>query len=144
MCTLISGGHAQTCSPGRVEDESDDDPLINRKYGLPAECFAYVCDPLRPTTWKLPYRLIDGSPDPKRLPGAINAVVANYKGSNVDIPETVIPGVLVLLGRAAWELGSMPGQSSRKTADCYKKLHDSLHQHGRLYDIEQDSAPGGR
>ncbi len=53
-------------------------------YQLPASCFAYVGDPAHPGTWKLPYRLIDGSIDERRLPKAIQAILSNYRGVKVS------------------------------------------------------------
>ena len=49
-------------------------------YQLPASCFAYIGDPAHPGTWKLPYRLINGSIDERRLPKAIQAILSNYRG----------------------------------------------------------------
>ena len=55
--------------------------LVHPKYKLPAPCFAYVPDASRPAMWKLPYRLVDGAVDPKRLPMAIQAILGNYRGT---------------------------------------------------------------
>ena len=49
------------------------------KYHLPARCFGYVGDPGDPRTWKLPYLLVDGRPDPRRLPKAVQALLPNYR-----------------------------------------------------------------
>jgi hypothetical protein len=109
--------------------------LLHPKYNIPAHCFAYVGQADDPTTWKLPYRLADGSIDLKRLPKAIQAILSNYRGAKVSsIPEADIPQVLVRLGQAAARLGRMPHQSGKPTA-IYQQLADALEQVGRLDEI---------
>ncbi len=102
--------------------------LLHHKYGIPARCFAYVGDPSRPTTWHLPYRVMDGSVDSKRLPKAIQAILTDYRGATVgSVPEPAIPAVLERLAGAARELGRMPDQRP-DTAEAYQLLHDALLQ----------------
>lgn len=109
--------------------------LLHPKYKVPCRCFGYVGNPLKPATWKLPYRLQDGSPDEKHLPGAIRAVVSNYRGvHNKTIPEKAVPDVLVRLGQAAWEASRMPGQTN-KPLPSYQMLYDALYQFDRLGEI---------
>ena len=88
------------------------DSLVHPKYKIPARCFAYVSNANDPGTWKLPYRLVDGNVDLKRLPKAIQCIITNYRGAKVSgIPERDIPDVLVRLARAAISVGKMPDQS---------------------------------
>lgn len=109
--------------------EQSNDLYLHPKYKVSASCFAYVGDPNRSTSWKLPYLLQNGTPDPKRLPKAISAVTANYRGVKVkDIPEQAIIGVLKRLAEAAEKLGKMP-QQNPKTTDCYKQLAEVLEQY---------------
>ncbi len=113
-----------------------DTELLHPKHRVPARCFGYVGNPLKPATWKLPCRLIDGSPDEKHLPGAIRAVLTNYRGAyNKTIPEEAIPDVLVRLGKAAWEAKKMPGQASKPLVS-YQLLYDALYQKDRLEEIK--------
>lgn len=111
------------------------DTLLHPKYKIPARCFAYVGHASDPNTWKLPYRLTDGSIDVKRLPKAIQSILSNYRGTKVSgIPEHDIPNILVRLARAAVSLGKMPHQSGR-TARTYQQLAEVLEQLGRLEEV---------
>ena len=102
-------------------------PLLHQKYCLPAQCFAYVGDANRPTTWKLPYLLKDGNIDVKRLPKAIQAILSNYRGARISsVPEKAIPDVLRRLASAAEQLGKMPHQG--ETAEVYEMLAQVLKQ----------------
>jgi hypothetical protein len=105
--------------------------LLHPKYCLPAQCFAYVGDANRPTTWKLPYLLEDGNIDVKRLPKAIQAILSNYRGARVSsVPEKAIPDVLRRLAAAAEQLGRMPHQG--ETAEVYEMLAQALKQVERI------------
>ncbi len=116
--------------------------LLHPKYKLPARCFAYVGDRVDTKTWKLPYLLSDGLPDLKRLPKAIQAVIGNYRGTNVTgIPERQLPDVLTKLGRAAVQAGKMPFQV-KKTAAIYKQLEATLDKLGRLEEVKATAPPG--
>jgi len=109
--------------------------LLHPKYKLPAECFGYIGHPGKPTTWKLPYCNPDGSPDAKRLPKAIQAILSNYRGVKVSgIPEQAIPDVLVRLALAAVRSGKMPHQTG-DPAPVYQQLADVLEQLGRIIDV---------
>lgn len=113
------------CHPSESGEE-----LLHPKYHLPATCFAYVPNPSQPGTWKLPYRLIDGSIDEKRLPKAIQAILSNYRGAKVSsIPDEDIPAVLLRLARGAESIGKMPDQRG-DTAAIYQQLADVLKQIG--------------
>ncbi len=108
---------------------SSDPSLLHPKYHIPAHCFAYVEDPTKPKTWKLPYRLIDGSIDKKRLPKAIQAILSNYRGAGVKmIPEKHIPGVLARLSAGAAEIGKTPEQTC-DLADAYRLLDQAVKQY---------------
>lgn len=108
--------------------ESAEHSLVHPKYRIAAHCFAHVGDANKPATWKLPYRLADGTVDLKRLPKAIQCVISNYRGSKVaGIPDLAIPDVLVRLARAAASIGKMPGQS-QTTSPAYRQLADILKQ----------------
>lgn len=122
---LPDGGHESA-------DAATDGELLHAKYELPARCFAYVGMTQVPHTWKLPYRLADGSPDTKRLPKAIQAILSNYRGARVLIPRESVPDALVRLGRAARELGKLPCQNGGRAADAYAGLHRGLEQLARL------------
>jgi hypothetical protein len=114
-------------------------PLLHAKYQIPARCFAHVGEASRPTTWKLPYLLGDGSVDLKRLPQAIQAILSHYRGVKVGgVPEKAIPEVLVTLARAAARLGKMPHQSAAP-AEVYVQLWAALDQLGRLKEVENPS-----
>ena len=122
--TLLKSG-----SVTRVENtgEGSNAQLLHPKYCLPAQCFAYVGDANRPTTWKLPYLLEDGNIDVKRLPKAIQAILSNYRGARVSsVPEKAIPDVLRRLAEAAEQLGRMPHHG--ETAEVYEMLAQALKQ----------------
>lgn len=105
--------------------------LRDRKYGLPARCFAYAPDPSRPATWKLPYRRADGAVDAARLPKAIQCILTNYRGARVSgIPEAKIPGVLRILEQAARSGGHMPDQNPSAAA-AYRELAEAIGQISR-------------
>jgi len=112
--------------PGLVGDDS----LLHPKYQLPAGCFAYVGNPQRTSTWKLPYLQADGTIDSKRLPKAIQSVLRDYRGEQVRLPEEVVPGVLARLAEAAVRQGRMPDQDPTP-APIYLALRDSLSQFAR-------------
>jgi len=112
-------------SSASVESEGQ---LLHHKYRLPARCFAYVGDATDTRTWHLPYVNADGSVDNKRLPGAIGAILRNYRGAHVtSIPEAAIPDVLARLAQAADRAGKMPGQTARP-ADAYVQLAATMEQ----------------
>lgn len=115
------------------------DILLHAKYNLPARCFAYVPDASAPGGWKLPYRLVDGAVDVRRLPAAIRSVVSNYRGTRLkSVPEGAIPDVLVRLALAARHLGCLPYQGGQ-TSQTYHDLEMVLAQLGRLEEVK--SAP---
>lgn len=104
--------------------------LLHPKYKLPATCFAYAPDTSRPATWKLPYRLSDGTVDAKRLPKAIQAILSNYRGTKVGgIPESDMPAVLARLASAAASEGRMPPEALAPAA-IYQQLAQVLEQLG--------------
>ena len=119
---------------GEIEVSVGDDELLHHKYRLPARCFAYVGAANEPGTWKLPYLLADGTPDLKRLPKAIQAILSNYRGVKVTMPREAVADVLVRLGMTAASLGKMPCQCN-PTADAYVEAHDALDQLERLSDV---------
>lgn len=112
------------------QPEGAADGLLHPKYQLPARCFAFVANYVKPHTWKLPYLLADGTVDAKRLPKAIQAILSNYRGVKVSgIPEEAIPAVLSRLAQAAAQAGHMPPQACNP-APIYKQLADALDQLG--------------
>lgn len=111
--------------PGLLDDGS----LLHPKYQLPAGCFAYVGDPRRTSTWKLPYLEADGTVDSRRLPKAIQSVLRDYRGEQVRLPEEAVPDVLARLASAAARQGRMPDQDPTP-APIYLALRDSLRQFG--------------
>jgi hypothetical protein len=109
--------------------------LLHPKYHLPARCFGYVGDPGDPRTWKLPYLLGDGRPDPRRLPKAVQALLTNYRGAVAStVPEDAVIDTLVRLGCAVGMLGKMPGQCPEPAA-VYVELAAALTQAGRLAEL---------
>lgn len=130
---------APVASPAPDEPSTPESPapagLLHPKHKVPAECFAYVGDASKTATWKLPYRLADGSVDEQHLPGAIRAVLSNYRGTHIKtIPESAIGDVLVRLGKAAAEIRKLPGQTP-KPLESYQQLYDALHQMQRLAEL---------
>jgi len=122
-------------SPQEPEIPLSDTALLHPKYKIPAECFGYVGNSGKPNTWKLPYCNADGSPDTKRLPKAIQAILSNYRGVKVSgIPEQAIPDVLVRLALAAVRAGKMPHQTG-DPAPAYQQLAAVLEQLGRINEI---------
>lgn len=109
--------------------------LLHPKHKRPAECFAYVGDASQPKSWKLPYRMPDGSVDEQHLPGAIRAVLSNYRGAHIrTVPEAAMPDVLVRLGVAAAQIRKLPGQTPNPLAS-YQLLYDALRQIQRLEEL---------
>jgi hypothetical protein len=125
--------HTGPCDPQSSADEqhatlAHTGQVLHPKYGLPMACFAYVGDPLKTSSWRLPYRLLDGNVDEKRLPKAIQCIVTNYRGARVSgIPETAVPDVLRRLAASAAVLGRMPHQQ-KSTALVYQQLQQALDQ----------------
>lgn len=118
--------------------------LLHPRYGRPARCFAYVGDASRTSTWKLPFRLVDGSIDTKRLPKAIGSILTNYRGAQVHtIPEKAIPAVLTRLAEAAQSLGYMPPAASRP-APVYLELAEVLKRLPAGKPIKSKSGPTGK
>lgn len=107
---------------------SDDESLLHPKYKIPARCFAYVGDPEKTSTWKLPYLLQDGRTDLKRLPKAIQSLASNYRGTKVGgIPDKAIPHVFRRLAAAAQREGKMPAPGI-EVAQAYRILEEILRQ----------------
>ncbi len=79
----------------------------------PARCFAYVPDPEKPDTWKLPIYHADGSVDQERLPKAYAALTSNYRGQSADVPASARAGVLAKI-RSAYKKAGMdwPGKKA--------------------------------
>ena len=73
----------KTNSEKLMDGKTITDELLNKQYKLPSRCFAYVGDPNKPNTWKLPYLLYDGSVNISRLPSAIGCIVTNFRGLQV-------------------------------------------------------------
>lgn len=102
--------------------------LLHPKYAIPVNCFAYVGNASKTSTWRLPYKKADGKIDEKRLPKAIQAILTNYRGAQVSgIPVDAIPSVLRRLRDAAEALGRLPPQTE-KPAKVYQELLDTLEQ----------------
>lgn len=122
------------------ESPGDADEPLHPKYGIPARCFAYVPSLENPKTWSLPYRRIDGSVDTRRLPGAINAVVRRYRGTELTkVPEADVAGVLVRLGTAAVEIGKLTAEMPCTSSNTYDLLGAALHQVGKFDEVFQAS-----
>ncbi len=112
--------------------------LLHHKYRLPARCFAYVGNAAHPSTWKLPYRSLEGSPDHARLPKAIQSILSNYRGTHVHgIPDSAVRGVLQRLAQAAGELGRLPSQTA-DAAPIYVSLAAALEQFGDSASTAED------
>jgi hypothetical protein len=94
-----------------------------------------IADANDPRTWKLPYLAEDGAVDTGRLPGAIRAVISNYRGTKVQtIPEAAVPEVLVRLGRGAASIRKLPGQGGVPNT-TYEQLAAILEQLGKLEEV---------
>jgi hypothetical protein len=128
---LSTRGIYRSPQPAAATDAqaADEDALLHPKYQLPARCFAYVGHPQRTSTWKLPYLSADGSIDDRRLPKAIQAVLRDYRGEQVRLPEDQVPAVLTRLAAAAARQGRMPHQDPTPAA-IYQALADTLGQLG--------------
>jgi len=82
------------------------------KGGLGAGCFAYMGDPDDPSTWKLPYRKADGTPDEAHLRAAVAALSpGGHRGRRVEIPPEASPHVKARLQAAYQELGYTEDQT---------------------------------
>jgi hypothetical protein len=111
-----------------IPEAGDGEALLHPKYKLPARCFAYVGDHVKPQSWKLPYLNEDGTIDAKRLPKAIQCILSNYRGARVGgIPEQSIPAVLARLADAAARAGHLSPAASNP-APVYRQLADALKQ----------------
>jgi len=110
---------------GGLEPCAAADAPLDPKHHLPAASFAYVGDPADPATWKLPYRHADGSPDGRRLPLAIEAVLGTYRGGHAKIPAASRRKVLETLAAAARELHRMPPEEAHPRP-LYRKLAAAL------------------
>lgn len=111
--------------------------LLHPKYHIPVGCFAYVGDSGRPSTWKLPYLLADGTVDAKRLPKAVQCILSNYRGARVGgIPEEAIPAVLERLAGAARHAGHLPPKACHPAA-IYRQLSEVLEQFQRSGSLER-------
>jgi hypothetical protein len=127
-------------APPGTDAGSDAGITLHPKYRLPAQCFAYVGDYRKPGTWKLPYLLVDGTVDTKRLPKAVQAILSNYRGAKVaGIPEQSIPSVLHRLAQAARHMGHMPPECSNP-APVYRQLAEALEQLG----VTSDAVAAGK
>lgn len=117
-----SGGAAPPSGGGGAVNE-----LLDRKYHLPARCFAYTPDLGKPATWKLPYLEASGAVDAARLPKAIQCILTNYRGMRARIPEAAVPDILRALEAAARRCGHMPEQNPG-TAPVYHELAAAMAQ----------------
>jgi hypothetical protein len=125
----------ETATSSKARTYVVDGEFTHPRYRLPARCFAYAGDLGDPDSWKLPYLLVDGKVDAKRLPKAIQSIVSNYRGETVrSIPTPDLPEVLFKLARAAASLGKLPHQCN-KPAPTYQRLADTLAELGRLTDV---------
>ena len=139
----LLGGHCSVADEPAKAEGPQAGELLHHKYKIPARCFAYVGNAADPATWHLPYMLPDGNPDTKRLSGAIQAILSNYRGARLSsVPEKDIPDVLVRLAKAAASLGKMPYQSPNAAA-AYVQLEEVLRQLDRLGEIAGASGSSG-
>lgn len=82
---------------------------LHPRLQLPAACFAFVGDPMRPATWKLPYRRADGRADLRRLIAAAHHAAASLATPiRGGVPYGELPVVIHRLADAARELGQLP------------------------------------
>lgn len=115
--------------------------LSHPKYRLPCHCFAFVGDASDCSTWKLPYLDADGRVDEKRLGGAVRAIIANYRGAKVSIPESAVPATLARLGKAAASVGRIGPAAPSNVAATYARLAEVLLQLGLLEQVLSSAAP---
>lgn len=117
------------------------DELLHPKHRLPARCFAYVPSLENPETWSLPYRRTDGSVDTRRLPGAVNAVVRRYRGTELTkVPEADVASVLVRLGKAALEIGKLTAEMPCTSSNASDHFGAALHQVGKFDEVMRGSS----
>ncbi len=82
---------------------------LHPRLQLPAACFAFVGDPMRPATWKLPYRRADGRADLRRLIAAAHHAAASLATPiRGGVPYGELPVIIHRLADAARELGQLP------------------------------------
>ncbi len=95
---------------------------LHPRLQLPAACFAFVGDPMRPTTWKLPYRRADGRADLRRLIAAAHHAAASLATPiRGGVPYGELPVVIHRLADAARELGQLsPG--NRHPSGVFQRL----------------------
>jgi hypothetical protein len=75
-----------------------------------------------------------------RSPKAIQAILRDYRGEHVRLPEKHVPDVLVRLAKAAARLGRMPHQDVTP-ADVYLALDEALIQFGRHGEVDVGADP---
>ena len=93
--------------PGSKSQQAKEEGKEPMKGGLPALCFAYVPDPLQPSSWKLRYRNSDCSVSPSHLSGAVAALSpGGFRGKRVEIPVEDLPEVKNKLLDAYREIGT--------------------------------------
>lgn len=130
MAALRFQSEEPVASTTTTDSGSASDTLLHPKYHLPAQCFAYVGNYAKTSTWKLPYLLADGTIDAKRLPKAVQCILSNYRGAKVGgIPEQAISAVLQRLALAAQHAGHMPPEACNP-APVYRQLAAALEQLG--------------
>lgn len=89
-------------TPMRVEEVTTYEPVTNavtKKEGndsLPASAYAYVPDPMMPSTWKL--RIDDAA----HVGAAIAAMGPGFRGNKVELPSSAVAGVKAKI-RRAWK-----------------------------------------
>lgn len=115
--------------------DTEETALTHHKYsGLTADCFAFIGDPTKTRTWKLPFRRADGTIDTARLPKAIQCILKNYRGAKVaGIPDAAIPDTLERLAQGAREIGKLPALPG----SIYADLQAILAQLGRDVDAAE-------
>lgn len=89
------------------------------KDGLPRKAFAYA-PTADPSTWKLPFRKADGSPDPDRLPAAAAALSeGGHRGEKADIPGDMLAMVKAKLrsGYRRWKGSDVDYPASIKESE---------------------------
>ncbi len=102
-----AAGSAQADGSGSVGLAAD--AQLHPRLQLPAACFAFVGDPMRPATWKLPYRRADGRADLRRLIAAAHHAAASLATPiRGGVPYGELPVVIHRLADAARELGQLP------------------------------------
>lgn len=98
---------------------------------FPARCYAYVPDPTKPDTWKLPLfaNPNDRTPDAGMVGNAIAALGKGFRGNKVQIPMEDMAAVKAKV-RAAWKAAN-PDKSMDDMPDAISGMNERVRKAAR-------------